>query len=455
MTNLKQKPISTSIDHLLNRLQAGELTYEVLIDQCLDGAKDANAAHVFTKTYPDSARAVARQADSLMKAGVSLPRLAGLPITIKDLYDVSGEVTTSGSIVRRDKKPAKADAQIVDRIRRAGMAIVGKTNMSEFAFSGVGINPHYGTPQNPCDPINHRIPGGSSSGAAVSVALGLSVAAIGSDTGGSIRIPAALNGLVGFKSTMSRVPTHGAIELARSLDTVCAMTKSVSDCLSIDAVLSGAHLDVKARAVKGARFVVSKTLMQDDLETPVAKAFERTLKLLSKEGAIIKELDLKEFAEVAQLNVPGGLSPIESYAACKEYVDNASHQMDHRVVQRMVMGKGVSAADYIRLLDARQDWIARTGHILGGFDALLSPTVPMQAPQTQPLLDSDDEFFRVNKLLLRNTFAINFLDGCAYSIPMQTADELPIGLMLSACAGADARLSEVALGVEWSLLHEH
>jgi len=257
--------------------------------------------------------------------------------------------------------------------------------------------------------------------------------------------------LVGFKSTMSRVPTQGAVELARSLDTVCAMTRSVRDCLSIDAVLSGAHLDVKPRAVKGARFVVAKTLMQDELEPSVAKAFERTLELLSRQGAVVTEIDLKELAEIAQINVPGGLSPIESYAACKEFVDHRSEQMDHRVVQRMLMGKGVSAADYIKLLDTRQAWIGRMARILDPYDALISPTVPLQAPKTQALLDSDEEFFRVNRLLLRNTFAINFLDGCSFSLPMHKRDELPMGVMLSACAGQDARLAEVALGVEEAL----
>lgn len=444
-------PIHSNIDQLLKRIHTGELSYSELVQQCLAGSKKENAANVFTKTYADSALAVAHNADSQLKAGVTLPTLCGLPITIKDLYDVRGEVTTSGSVVRRDSKPALVDATIVERIRNSGMAIIGKTNMSEFAFSGVGINPHLGTPQNPCDPTHHRIPGGSSSGAAVSVALGLSVAAIGSDTGGSIRIPAALCGLVGFKSTMSRVPTQGAVELARSLDTVCAMTRSVSDCLRIDAVLSGARLDVKPRPVKGARFVVAKTLMQDELEPSVAKAFERSLNLLSSQGAVITEIDLSELAEITQINAPGGISPIESYSACKEFVDHASHQMDHRVVQRMMMGKGVAATDYIKLLDSRRAWISRMAEILLPFDALISPTVPMQAPKTQALLDSDEEFFRVNRLLLRNTFAINFLDGCAFSLPMHTPDELPMGLMLSACAGNDARLAEVAMGVETAL----
>jgi aspartyl-tRNA(Asn)/glutamyl-tRNA(Gln) amidotransferase subunit A len=437
-----------SIDNLLASIRVDELSYQQLIESSLAKANHESAHAVFTQLYAEQALSIARNADTLKKAGVQLPALYGLPITIKDLYDVAGEVTTSGSVVLKGAAPAKQDAEIVKRIRQAGMAIIGKTNMSEFAFSGVGINPHYGTPQNPCDPAHHRIPGGSSSGAAVSVALGLSVAAIGSDTGGSIRIPAALCGLVGFKSTMRRVPTEGAIELARSLDTVCAMANTVADVLRIDGVLSGSPLDPRRIGIQGLRFAVPRAVMLDDLDQATAKAFGRTLQKLSAAGASIEEIPLQELTEIATINAPGGLSPIESYSAHKYFVDHLATQMDHRVVQRMLMGKGVSAADYLALLDARARWIKRVGEIIKPYDALICPTVPMQAPITQALMDSDDEFFRVNKLLLRNTFAINFLDGCSFSIPMHEQGELPTGLMLSCAGGEDAHLAQVALAVE-------
>ena len=449
--NAIHNPINESIDSLHSNLLKGSLSYAKLLQDCFEASKLPSAANVFTKRYQETATAAALHADALIKAGVTPPLLMGLPITIKDLYDVAGETTHSASLVLKGAQPAAKDAEIVKRLRQAGMAVMGKTNMSEFAFSGVGINPHWGTPQNPHDPQNHRIPGGSSSGAAVSVALGLSVAAIGSDTGGSIRIPAALCGLVGFKSSMFRVPTEGALELSRSLDTVCAMTKSVKDCLHIDAVLSGAYLDVKPKGVRALRLAVSKTLMQDELTPPVAQAFERCLTDLSARGAESIEIDLKELAEIGQINVPGGLSPIEYYAAYSVFVENDATRMDHRVRQRMLLGKGVGAREYIALLDARKSWIHKMQGILRPFDALISPTVPLQAPVVQGLLDSDDEFFRVNRLLLRNTFAINFLDGCSFSIPIQKPNELPIGLMLSHCNAWDANLAGVALAVEAAL----
>ena len=229
-----------TIARLNARLSAGETSREAVVAEAIARAAQQPAAHVFTRLYPDAALAAARYADAAAAAGIPLHPLAGLPVSIKDLYDVAGETTMAGSVVCRGEPAKTADAPAVARLRTAGAAIVGKTNMTEFAFSGVGINPHYGTPVNPTDSTVARIPGGSSSGAAVSVALGLSVAGLGSDTGGSIRIPAALNGLVGFKSSQSRVPRDGALELSRSLDTVCAMTRSVDDCLTVDAVLSGA-----------------------------------------------------------------------------------------------------------------------------------------------------------------------------------------------------------------------
>lgn len=448
MKNTQNMPITTTIDLIKNEITKGTISYTELVEECLKATDLPNAANVFTKKYSESALSSARCTDSQIKSGVSLHPLAGLPITIKDLYDVKDETTESATKVLRGGAPAKSDAEIVKRIRNAGMAILGKTNMSEFAFSGVGINPHWGTPQNPSDALEHRVPGGSSSGAAVSVALGLCVAAIGSDTGGSIRVPAALCGLVGFKSSMFRVPIQGAVELARSLDTVCAMTRSVKDSLLIDALLSGEALNVKPRSVAGMRLAVSKTLLQDNLEPQVAKTFEKSIALLSKNGAQIIEIDLKEFAEISQINAPGGLASIESYAAYEQFVESAADQMDSRVVKRMLLGKGVTAAQYIKLLDARKAWIKRVESILRPFDALLSPTVPLQAPKTQGLLDSEEEFFRVNGLLLRNTSAINFLDGCSFSLPMQAPGELPMGLMLSHCNAEDANLASVALAVE-------
>ena len=426
------------------------MTHEALVSQALEGAATPAAQHVFTRLYADAALAAARHADAAQRAGVVLPALAGLPVSVKDLYDIAGETTMAGSVVCAGEPAATADAPPVARLRAQGAAIVGKTNMTEFAFSGVGINPHHGTPRNPADTAVPRIPGGSSSGAAVSVALGLAVAGLGSDTGGSIRIPAALCGLVGFKSTQSRVPRTGAFELARSLDTVCALTRSVADCLVVDAAIADTPLVVHRRPLDGMRFAVPRTLMFDQLEPAVASAFDRAIGLLSAAGARIVDIPLAELAEIAQINAPGGFSPIEASAVHRERIAAHRDRFDPRVAARIELGMSVGAADYIRMQDRRRDWIGRVEDALQGFDALLCPTVPIVAPAIDALA-ADADFFQANGLLLRNTFAINFLDGCAFSLPCQRAGELPVGLMLSSVRGDDARLAAVALAVEAAL----
>ncbi len=443
--------ITDTIAELNARLMRGETTREALVIKALEGAASTAAAHVFTKLYADAAMAAARNADAAHAAGVVQPPLAGLPVTIKDLYAVAGETTMSASIVCKGEPVQKADAPVVARLRAAGSAIIGKTNMSEFAFSGVGINPHYGTPVNPTDPTVARIPGGSSSGAAVSVALGLAVAGLGSDTGGSIRIPAALNGLVGFKSTQSRVPLTGALELSRSLDTVCAMTRSVEDCLIVDAVLSGAMLPIRRRPLSSMRFAIPQTVMLEGMEPAVAQAFSRAVAALSAAGAQIVDIKLAELAEIPALNAPGGLSPIEAYAEHHARLARARDSFDPRVAMRMMLGASVTAQQYIALQDNRRDWIMRTERAVEGFDAILSPTVPIIAPEIAKLVESDEVFFKSNGLLLRNTFAINFLDGCAFSLPCQAPGELPVGLMVSSVRGDDANLAAVALAVEQAL----
>ena len=444
-------PSPLTLAQMHARLRRGDLSREVLVQQALAAAETAPAAHVFTRLYPQAALAAARHADAAQAAGIALHPLAGLPVSIKDLFDVAGETTLSGSTVCQGEPAATADAPAVARLRAAGAAVLGKTNMTEFAFSGVGINPHLGTPRNPADPTRARIPGGSSSGAAVSVALGLCVAALGSDTGGSIRIPAALCGLVGFKSTQSRVPRTGAMELSRTLDTVCAMTRSVEDCLTVDGVLSGAPLAVRQRPLKGLRLALPQTVLLDDMEPAVARAFERALSRLSAQGAEVVAVPLAELAEIPTLNAPGGLSAVEGHAVHHARLARQGGAFDPRVAARLATGAAVTAQQYLALHDRRRDWIARVESQLQRFDALVCPTVPLLAPALQPLVDSDEAFFKANGLLLRNTFAINYLDGCAFSLPCQAPGDLPVGLMLSSVGGDDARLAAVALAVQAAL----
>lgn len=406
------------------------------------------AQAVFTQLYAETARVTAQHCDVQAQAGQRLGALHGVCISLKDNLDVAGETTLAGGVVCAGEAPALHDALVVQRLREAGAVVLGKTNMSEFAFSGVGINPHHGTPVNPADPVHARIPGGSSSGAAVSVALGLAEVGIGTDTGGSIRIPAALCGLVGYKSTQARIPCTGVMELSRTLDTVGSLTRSVRACLAVDAVLSQQPLPTDAVNLRGLRFAVPQTLMMDDADAAVARAFERTLHGLARAGAQVVEIPFTALGDIAALSLPGGFSPIEGYAAHHERLERGAHQIDPRVVARMTLGKGITAQDYLDLHNRRQAWIANAEQTLQGFDAMLCPTVPIVAPLIEPLLNDDEAFFKVNRLLLRNPSAINYMDGCAWSLPCQAADELPVGLMLSSLAGQDAHLARVALAVE-------
>ena len=366
---------------------------------------------------------------------------------------MAGQPTRAGSKVLKDAPNAAADCPAVARLRAAGAVLTGRTNMVEFAFSGVGINPHYGTPVNPADTHIERIPGGSSSGAAVSVANGAALVGLGSDTGGSIRIPAALCGIVGFKSTARLVPTLGALPLSTSLDTVCALTRSVPDAVTVHEVLAARRVILPGKPLANYRFAVARTVMQDDLDKTVAIAFERSLKLLRSAGAQIEDIDLKQISDLASINATGGLSAAESYAWHRHLI--AKHQADYdpRVALRILRGASMTAFDYIDLLAARADWIARMEAQLAGFDAVLSPTVPIIAPPIASVLHDDTEFFRVNGLLLRNTAVVNMLDGCGISLPCHTPDELPVGLMVWHAAMHDDAVLSAALQVETQLKH--
>jgi aspartyl-tRNA(Asn)/glutamyl-tRNA(Gln) amidotransferase subunit A len=443
--------MSDTIHSLRARILRGETTHEHLVASALERAGQQSARHVFTALYPGAAMAAARHADAALAAGGALPPLAGLPVSVKDLYDIAGEPTRAGSIACNGDEPPAADAAAVARLRAQGAAIVGKTNMTEFAFSGVGINPHHGTPRNPADERVARIPGGSSSGAAVSVALGLAVAGLGSDTGGSIRIPAALCGLVGFKNTQARVPRAGAFELSRTLDTVCSMTRSVADCITVDAALADTPLAVRERPLRGMRLAVPETMMFDGIEPAVAHAFERALQRLSAQGAILDTIPFAELAEIQALNAPGGFSAVEAYAVHRTRLAQRGAEFDQRVAKRIATGEVASAADYIAMHDARNAWIRRAERVLQPYDALVCPTVPIVAPDIGTLVTSDEAFFRANGLLLRNTFAINYLDGWACSLPCHEVGELPVGLMLSTIRNDDSRLAAVALAVEAAL----
>jgi aspartyl-tRNA(Asn)/glutamyl-tRNA(Gln) amidotransferase subunit A len=412
-----------------------------LVHASLDLAEQS--ASVFTRIYRDEALKTAAHADVMRMSRQPQSPLAGLPVSVKDLLDVAGETTMAGSVVLDGHPPAATDATVVARLRQAGAAIIGKTNMTEFGFSGVGINPHYGTPANPLDAT--RITGGSSSGAAASVGAGICVAALGSDTGGSVRIPAALCGLVGFKPTMRRVPTSGALPLAPVLDSIGPIARRVADCLLVDSLIADQALTTEALPLSGMKFAVPEDLVMDDIDDTVARAFTVTLSKLSAAGASMVEVPMKMFAEARDIN---RFPQIESWRWHHKLLATHADQYDSLVATRIRAGEKYTEQDFQRLLAARQDWISRVEHALISFDAMLMPTVPIIAPRTEALLASEETFFEVNRLLLRNPSLINLLDGCAISLPCQRTGDLPVGLMISAPAMADARVFSIALAIE-------
>lgn len=381
--------------------------------------------------------------------------------SIKDLFDVAGEVTTAGSKVLQDAAPAKADAVAVARLKAAGGMPVGRTNMSEFAFSGVGFNPHYGTPVNShplaCAPHPQRVTGGSSSGAAASVGCKggdgayLADIGLGSDTGGSLRIPAALCGLVGFKSTARLVPTVGALPLSTTLDTVGAITRDVSTAIWAHDILAARQVVKNNNPLRQYRVAVVSNLFLDGLDETVTRAWKRTLEVLSHQGLEIETLDLAELLELSALNRSGGFSPIESYRWHQDLISARQADYDPRVAQRILLGKAASQADYETLQTERADWMARVNAKLARLDAILSPTVPIVAPTIASIESDDAEFFRVNALLLRNPSIVNMLDGCGISIPCQAHDELPVGLMIWHGAMQDDVILNLALQIEHAI----
>jgi amidase/aspartyl-tRNA(Asn)/glutamyl-tRNA(Gln) amidotransferase subunit A len=388
--------------------------------------------------------------------------LKGLTFSVKDLFDVAGSPTLAGSIVLKGATPAQADCPAVARLNQAGGAFLGRTNMVEFAFSGVGNNPHYGTPAA-WDAVSNQpvlsngqghVPGGSSSGAAVSVATGAAFIGLGSDTGGSIRIPAALNGIVGFKNTARRVPTTGAVPLSTTMDTVCAMTRSVRDAILAHEILAARKVARASRGLSSYRLAVPTSLMLDSLSAGVQAAWERSLSQLSKAGAHIVETPLLEINDLPGLLATGGFSAAESYTWHRHLLAKGEAQYDPRVAARILKGANMKAFEYLDLQTGRAAWIARMQSALNAFDAALSPTVPIHGPtlaSVAPGAERDDAFFVANGLLLRNTSVVNMLDGCALSLPMHQAGELPSSMMVWQGPMKDDDVLNISMAIESAL----
>jgi len=438
------------IDELAQSLAEGHTTSRALVEDALARATDpaGEGARVFIKLQADQARATADAMDGLRRVGRSPGRYAGIPIVLKDLFDIAGEPTPAGSRVLADAPPAAANAPVVARMLAAGFVPVGRVNMTEFAFSGLGINPHYGTPTSPWDRASKRIPGGSSSGTAVAVADGMAAVGLGTDTGGSCRIPAAFCGVVGYKPTARRVPITGVLPLAPSMDSVGPLAPSVACCAVIDAILAGQSPAAPAEtSLKGLRLAVPDNVVLDGMDATVSAAFDRALSSLSAAGAVISRLPCPEFADMAAVNANGGFAASEAYAWHRGLLAEKGPGYDPRIRVRISRGEGFTAADYLDLVAARARIIASFDARTAGFDALVLPTVPIIAP-TIAALEDERAYNRINLHILRNTAIGNFLDRCAISLPCHRAGDAPVGLMLMGETMGDARLFGIAAAVE-------
>jgi len=412
----------------------------------IDDPKGEGARACLT-VYREQAKAAAEAADARAKAEISLGPLDGTIISIKDLFDVAGEVTRAGSkALAEEAKPATADAPVVRRLRAGGAIIVAKTNMSEFAYSGVGANPHFGTPGNPAD--RKRVPGGSSSGAAVSVADGMCEIAIGTDTGGSCRIPGALCGIVGYKPSRQRIPTDGAFPLSYSIDSIGPIARSVEACARADSVMAGeSYAPLEPAPLTGLRVGVVEGMPVENLDETVATRFPQALDVLRRTGARLSNEALSQIDGMVQVNSKGGVQPAEAFTVHRDLLSRRADAIDPNVRARLERARNVSAADYIDMVRNRARLICSMDARIADLDVLVWPTTPIVAPTMVEVAAADD-FARKNAMLLRNTVIVNFFDLCAISLPMPREGGLPTGLMLVARNGHDHRLFRIAAAVE-------
>jgi aspartyl-tRNA(Asn)/glutamyl-tRNA(Gln) amidotransferase subunit A len=450
MARAAREERAMTIRELRARLDRGEVSSRELCDAALARIDDpaGEGARAFTQTYHAAARAAADAADLQRRGGYVVSALAGIPVSVKDLFDVAGMQTRAGSVVLDGAPPAAHDATIVARLRAAGAVIVGKTNMTEFAYSGLGINPHYGTPRAPFERATGRVPGGSSSGAGVSVADGMALAAIGTDTGGSVRIPAAFCGLTGFKPTAHRVPLAGAYPLSFTLDSIGPLAHTVADCATVDAILAAESEPLLVPAdLKRVRFFAPLNHVRGGLDTVVGDAFAAALAALRAAGAIVDEGPLAAFDRLAVIQGKANITAAEAYGLHRALLAADEVRYDPEIAKRLLTGAAIDAGTYIDLMRARAAYIAAVAAETEGYDALLWPTVAIVPP---PIAELDDsaEYGRVNQLVLRNTSAVNIMDGCALSVPMPAAGGAPAGLMVVGRGAEDARVLRIGAAVE-------
>ncbi len=440
-----------SAGELGQRLRKGRADPVQLVEEVFHSIEKHGDAAIFTETLKPRAMVEAKAARLRLKAGGPASLLDGVPIGWKDLFDLKGRVTTAGSVVLKSAAPANHDAALVAAAKSAGLISVGCLNMTEFAYSGIGLNPHYGTPRNPNGTGPARSPGGSSSASGVVVAAGILPLAIGTDTGGSIRIPASFNGIVGYKSSTGHYPMDGVFPLSRTLDTLGPLAHSVADCVLADAVLRGLKKPaIKARPLKGLEIVVPETAVFDGSEDSVIANFDASIARLRKAGVRVRRLKFPVFQGIIDLfSKHGHLLGPEALALHWQRVNGPdAERMDARVAKRMLAAGKMTAVDLVITLEARKRMIAEADALIG--DALVAfPTTPTVAMPIASLEADQDVFFRHNAKTLRHTTFGNFLDWCGVAIPNGIdGDGMPTSFLLSAPHGRDAAMLSAALALE-------
>ena len=432
-------------------LHAGDVCPVDLAEHALQKIENGAVPHAFIGLTRERAIAQAQAAKARIAAGRPASALDGVPIAIKDLIDLKGEITTFASDLYRNNPPADADASCAAGLDRAGLVFIGKTNLTEFAFSGLGLNPHFGTPANPHDPTIPRAPGGSSSGSAVAVAAGVVPCAIGSDTGGSVRVPSSFNGLTGYKTSEGRIDKQGVAPLSVTLDTIGPMARSVEDCVLLDMAMRGAATScVRHEDIATLHAFVPETFVTEDLDAAVSENFETAIAALEKAGARIDRSPCPIFSEIDALNrTIGGLSSAEAYNTYAQIVDGPdATRVDRRVIARMRPGKDMSARDILVIQQARTRMQQQMTTLLAG-RMMLMPTTPNTAPEIAPLEADDTVFAKTNMRGLRNTLMGNFLDTPGVAMPTgKDKNDLPTSILISTTARDDERMLGFALAVE-------
>ena len=445
-----------TVTQLRADLDAGRTSSRELVEQALARIEDRSGegGRAFLKVCADAARADAAYADRLRQAGVRRSAVDGLPVSLKDLFDVAGDVTRAGSKIRSNEPKAIHDASAVARLRAAGAVFIGRTNMVEFAFGGLGLNPHYGTPKNPYERKAGRVPGGSSSGAAVAQADGMAVMSLGSDTRGSIRGPAALCGVTGWKPTARRVPREGAFPLSFTLDSIGPLANSVACCAAYDAILAAEpEMPLPRLEAKGLRLLLPRSSALDELDKDVAAAFDASLRTLSRAGAMLEERPVPQFDRQGEYFKGGGYAGAEAYHIHRS-AEARIAEFDPRVGKRILMGRSLTASDYLLLGELRVAFMREVESLAAGFDAVLMPTVPCIAPTIAEADATDEDYFRWNMRILRNNGLINFLDGCAASLPCHEPGGAPVGLMVCGVGGSDRHTLAVSAAIERALARD-